>query len=206
MKACAIVLGLGCAAACGPSATGGGGGGAWPPAPASASMADQVVWDFEHATLTGQDAFASLFDFAEVGAFEILLHRYDALGRLPGLTDNEVKALLAEEPVPYPEARERRNVSRFFPRFVQRTVGTGGCTGAAPRYHYNQLLGVTYPPLPPDHAHYDALRQRINHQLEGGGVIGIRCTGGTGGLALVYSPRSNARGYDLVTIYDDGAD
>ena len=25
-----------------------------------------------------------------------------------------------------------------------------------------------------------------------------------GGLALVYSPRSNARGYDLITIYDDG--
>ena len=29
------------------------------------------------------------------------------------------------------------------------------------------------------------------------------CKGGKGGLAVVYTKRDNARGYDLITIYDD---
>lgn len=35
-------------------------------------------------------------------------------------------------------------------------------------------------------------------------MIGIRCRGGAKGLALVYSPRRDARGYAIITIYDDG--
>ena len=81
-------------AGCGPQAARPGGG-SWAPAPAGATLADKVVWDFEHATLAGQAEFASLFDFAEVGAFEILLHRYDVLGRMP-LPDARKAALAAE--------------------------------------------------------------------------------------------------------------
>ena len=202
MKAPAGVAALLALAGCGPK-TVATGGAAWPPAPAGASLAAKVVWDFEHATLAGQAQFASLFDFAEVGAFEILLHRYDVIGRAE-LSDARRAALAAEAPAPYPAAREQRNVSRYYPRWVQRTVGTGGCAGQAPRLEYNQLMGRPFEPLPPEHAHFDALRTRVNAQLEGGGVIAVRCRGGKGGLALVYSPRPTARGYDLITIYDDG--
>ncbi len=188
---------------CGPTARSAGGP-PWPAAPAAATLAERVVWDFERATLAGVDHFAGLFDFAEVGAFEILLHRYDLLGRLPDLTAAERAQYEGEQPVPYPAARERRNVSRFFPSFVQRTVGTGGCAGGPPAYKYNRLLGVPFEALPPEHAHYEPLRARINAQLDGGGVIAVRCQGGRGSLALVYSPRPTPRGYDLVTIYDDG--
>jgi len=177
----------------------------WSPAPATATLPDQVVWDFEHATLAGVEPWVGLFDFAEVGAFEILLRRYDLLGRLPNLTAAQKADLAKEDGTPYPPERERRNVGRFFERLAQPTVGTGGCTARPPRWHYNQRLGVPFEPLPPGNENYEALRLRINAQLErGGGVVGIRCTGGTGGLALVYTPVDNARGYDLITIYDDG--
>lgn len=188
-------------AGCGPAAS--GGGGRWPAPPAGTTLPDRVIWDFEHATAAGVDAFADLFDFAEVGAFEILLHRYDLIGRLE-LSDGKRAELAAEQPVPYPAARERRNVSRYFPRFVQRTVGTGGCTGGPPARPYTQLMGQPFEPLPPEHAAYEPLRARVNAQLVGGGVVGVRCRGGHGGLALVYSPRPTPRGYALITIYDDG--
>ena len=179
-------------------------GATWPAAPAGASMADRVVWDFERATLAGREAWTGLFDFAEVGAFEILLRRYDLLGRLPDLTEAEKADLAADDGTPYPAARERKNVGNFYRPLAQRTVGTGGCTAVAPRWRYNQLLGVAFEPLPPEHAHYEPLRQRINAQLTRGGVTGIRCDGGRRGLALVWSERPTARGYDLITIYDDG--
>lgn len=180
---------------------------AWPAPPAGTPLPEKVVWDFEHATLAGFEPWVGLFDFAEVGAFEILLRRYDLLGRLPDLTDEEKAKLALDDGTPYPPARERRNVGRFYQRLAQPTVGTGGCTAGPPHWRYNQLLGVPFPPLPPGHEHYEPLRQRINAQLErGGGVIGIRCTGGRGGLALVYTPVANPRGYDLITIYDDGVE
>ncbi|MBK7072781.1 MAG: hypothetical protein IPH44_10800 [Myxococcales bacterium] len=193
-------------------ATGCGGAGAiknpsgdpWPPAPLPRSLAERVVWDFEHATLAGPERWIELFDFTEVGAFEILLRRYDLLGRLTDLTDDEKAELAAEDGTPYPPERERRNVGRFYKLLAQRTVGTGGCAGAAPHWAYNRKLGEMFEPLPPGHEAYEPLRQRINAQLEGGGVIGIRCRGGAKGLALVYSPRRSARGYAIVTIYDDG--
>lgn len=176
----------------------------WPAAPATATLGERVVWDFEHATLAGLDAWVELFDFTEVGAFEILLHRYDLLGRLPNLDDKTRAAYAAEDGTPYPPERERRNVGRFYQRLAQRTVGTGGCTAAAPNWAYNRALGVPFEPLPPGHEAYEPLRARVNAQLDGGGVIAIRCTGGTQGIALVYSPRPTARGYAIVTIYDDG--
>lgn len=174
-------------------------------APVPATLAERVVFDFETAVLTDRAAFEALFDFAEVGAFEILLRRYDLLGRLPDLTDAEKAVLAAEDGTPYPPERERRNVGNFYKFLAQRTVGTGRCAAAPPRWRYNQLLGVPFEPLPPGHEAYEPLRVRINAQLEGGGVIGIRCAGGKGGLALVYSPRRSSRGYDIITIYDDGA-
>jgi hypothetical protein len=40
--------------------------------------------------------------------------------------------------------------------------------------------------------------------MANGGVVRIGgCKGGKGGLALVYTKKANARGYDLITIYDD---
>ncbi|MEZ4404814.1 MAG: hypothetical protein R3B06_32800 [Kofleriaceae bacterium] len=188
-----VVAGLGC------------GGHAGVAAPAPTDLPARVVADFERATLAGPDAWIELFDFAEVGAFEILLRRYDLLGRLPDLDDGERAALAAEDGTPYPPERERRNVGRFYPRLAQRTVGTGGCRAETPRWAYNRKLGVPFEPLPDGHEAYEPLRQRVNAQLVGGGVVGIRCAGGRQGLALVYSPRPTARGYAIITIYDDGA-
>src|SRR5687767_423830 len=90
------------------------GGASKPPrAPRPTTLPEQVVYDFETAVLTSKDAFAELFDFAEVGAYEILLRRYDLLGRLPDLTDEERASLEKDDGTPYPAERERRNVSNF---------------------------------------------------------------------------------------------
>lgn len=183
-------------AACGPKAP------ARPPRPEP--LAERVVYDFETAVLSGRAAFTALFDFAEVGAFEILLRRHDLLGRMPDLTDEEKADLAKDDGTPYPPERERRNVGNFYQRLAQRTVGTGGCRVEPLHWDYNELLGVPFEPLPPGNEAYAPLRTRINAQLEGGGVVGIRCAGGKGGLALVYSPRPSERGYDIITIYDDG--
>ncbi len=189
------------AGACGPKAP------ARPPRPAT--LPEQVVYDFETAVLTSKDAFTELFDFVEVGAFEILLRRYDLLGRLDDLTDAEIADLEKDDGTPYPPEREKRNVGNFYRRLAQRTVGTGGCRAETPRWAYNRLMGQPFEELPEDFPEeqrpaYETLRVRVNAQLEKGGVIGIRCDGGTKGLALVYSTRENARGYDIITIYDDG--
>lgn len=198
LAAAAIVL---VAGACGPTAPS--------RAPRPATLPEQVVHDFEAAVLTSKDAFTELFDFAEVGAFEILLRRYDLLGRIDDLTDAEIANLEKDDGTPYPPERERRNVGNFYKRLAQRTVGTGGCRVEAPHWEYNRLLGLPFEELPADFPEelrpaYETLRQRINAQLAKGGVVGIRCTGGEQGLALVYSERANARGYDIITIYDDG--
>src|SRR5688572_17055711 len=88
------------------------GGASKPPRPPT--LPEQVAYDFETAVLTSKDAFAELFDFAEVGAYEILLRRYDLLGRLPDLTDEERASLEKDDGTPYPAERERRNVSNFY--------------------------------------------------------------------------------------------
>lgn len=190
------------AAACGPK------GPTRPPRPDT--LPEQVVYDFETAVLTSQDAYVDLFDFVVVGEFEILLRRYDLLGRIPDLTDEEIAGLEQDDGTPYPPEREKRNVGNFYKRLAQRTVGTGGCRVETPHWDYNKKMGLPFEELPDDftpeeqRAAYETLRQSINAQLAKGGVVGMRCTGGTKGLALVYSERANARGYDLITIYDDG--
>ncbi|HEY5937651.1 MAG TPA: hypothetical protein VIU61_23550 [Kofleriaceae bacterium] len=171
--------------------------------PAPMDMRSRVVADFEAATKANQDAYVALFDFAAVGEMEILLHRYDLNGRLPNLPEDQKAQFAAEDGTPYPADRERRNVGNFYPILAQRTVGTGGCTAAAPRTRYGQLLG-TYEALPAGTpAGYETLRTHANEWLAKGGVVGMTCTGGQGGLALVYTAKDNARGYDLITIYDD---
>jgi hypothetical protein len=179
-------------------------------APRPATLPEQVVYDFETAVLTSKDAYVDLFDFEVVGAFEILLRRYDLMGRLPDLTDAEIADLEKDDGTPYPAAREKRNVGNFYKRLAQRTVGTGDCRAEVPHWEYNRKLGLPFEDLPEDfspeeqRAAYETLRVQVNEQLAKGGVIAIRCTGGTKGIALVYSERANARGYDLITIYDDG--
>ncbi len=168
------------------------------------SLPERVAADFEAAVQTSKDAYVALFDFVAVGELEILLHRYDLNGRLVHLDDEQKAQFAAEDGTPYPEARERRNVGNFYPILAQRTVGTGGCTAGEPRTHYGKLLGQKYEPLPEGTPPgYEILRTHANASLDKGGVVAIRCTGGKGGLAIVYTSRDNARGYDLITIYDD---
>jgi hypothetical protein len=182
-----------------------------------ASLGERVVADFEAAVKQSKDAYVALFDFAAVGEFEILLHRYDLNGRLAHLEDDQKQQFISEDGTPYPAERERRNVGNFYTILAQRTVGTGGCTASEPRTRYGKLLGVAFEPLPaqsettiagnkvaqPTPPGYAVLRDHVNAWLAKGGVVGLRCSGGKGGLAIVYTARDNARGYDLITIYDD---
>jgi hypothetical protein len=166
-------------------------------------MAERVVADFETAIKTGREAYVELFDFHAVGEMEILLHRYDLLGRLDTLPDDDKAQFAGEGAEPYPAERERTNVGGFYKPLGQRTVGSGGCRAAAPRTEYGKLL-ATFAPLP-DGAlvDYEPLRQKALGSVAKGGLIALRCTGGKGGIALVWTERPNARGYDLITIYDD---
>ncbi|MDB4956406.1 MAG: hypothetical protein JWO36_3975 [Myxococcales bacterium] len=167
-------------------------------------LQDHVVADFERAVLANKDAYVSLFDFVAVGEYEILLHRYDLNGRLAHLEPDQKAQFAGEDGTPYPETRERRNVGNFYPTLAQRTVGTGGCTAQVPRTHYGKLLGTMFDPLPEGTPPgYEKLRTDANQWLAKGGVVAIKCSGGKGGLAVVYTERASARGYDLITIYDD---
>lgn len=171
---------------------------------AARNLAELVVADFERAVLASKDAYVDLFDFVAVGEYEILLHRYDLNGRLANLTESEKAQFSAEDGTPYPAARERRNVGNFYKVLARRTVGTGGCVATAPRTRYGKLLGQAFEPLPAGTpAGYETLRTHANAWLAQGGVVGLRCAGGTGGLALVYTMTDHARGYELITIYDD---
>ena len=168
------------------------------------TLAERVVADFEAAVTQSKDAYVALFDFAAVGEYEILLHRYDLNGRLPNLTESEKAQFAAEDGTPYPAERERRNVGNFYTFLAQRTVGTGGCVAAAPRTHYGKLLGQPFDALPEGTPPgYETLRTHANAWLARGGVVGFQCAGGKGGLALVFTAKDNPRGYDLITIYDD---
>jgi hypothetical protein len=182
-----------------------GGSSAQPSTPARpAAIPDRVVMDFEQAVKTSKDAYVGLFDFTAVGEFEILLHRYDLNGRLKNLPDDMKEQFSKEDGTPYPPTRERRNVGNFYQVLAQRTVGTGGCTFGEPRTHYGKLLGVQFDPLPEGTPPgYQKLRDTVNGYLAKGGVVGLKCSGGEGGLAIVWTERPNARGYDLITIYDD---
>jgi len=167
-------------------------------------MADRVAYDFERAVKANKDAYVALFDFAAVGEFEILLHRYDLNGRLANLPDDIKEQFAKEDGTPYPPARERRNVGNFYGILAQRTVGSGGCAASEPRTRYGKLLGAQFDPLPANTPPgYEKLRATVNAYLAKGGVVGLRCSGGQGGLALVWTERPNERGYDLITIYDD---
>ena len=175
------------------------------PAPARpTAVRDRVAFDFEQAVKTNKDAYVALFDFKAVGELEILLHRYDLNGRLQNLPDDMKERFAQEDGTPYPPERERRNVGNFYKILAQRTVGTGGCVAGEPRTHYGKLLGAPYEPLPDGTPPgYEVLRTAVNGYLAKGGVVGIKCAGGSGGLAIVYTERPNDRGYDLITIYDD---
>jgi hypothetical protein len=169
-----------------------------------ASVPDRVAFDFEQAVKASRDAYVELFDFAAVGEFEILLHRYDLNGRRQHLAAEWAERFKAEDGTPYPAPRERRNVGNFYTFLAQRTVGSGGCTAGPARSHYGKLLGMPFDPLPEGTPPgYAKLRDDANAWLAKGGVIGLHCTGGKGNLAIVYTQRDNARGYDLITIYDD---
>jgi hypothetical protein len=184
----------------------------WPPPPTPptptkprpTATPERVVYDFEQAVKTSKDAYVDLFDFVAVGELEILLHRYDLNGRLKNLPYDIKLQFATEDGTPYPPERERRNVGNFYDILAQRTVGSGDCTLVAPRTNYGKLLGVQFEPLP-EHTPpgYEKLRTIVNGYLAKGGVVGIKCSGGKGGLAIVWTERPNQRGYDLITIYDD---
>jgi hypothetical protein len=176
-----------------------------PPAKPRAQMTTQekVAFDFQQAVLASKDAYVALFDYNAVGEYEILLHRYDAVGRLENLDEDQKAQFMGEDGTPYPPERERRNVGNFYKILAQRTVGTGGCVAGDPRTHYGKQLG-TFEELPAETPPgYAKLRTDAIGWLQHGGVVGIKCTGGTGGIAVVYTERPNERGYELITIYDD---
>ncbi len=192
-RSVAIVLVL---TACGPAAA--------PARPTPNDLAARVAADFERSVLTDRDSYVSLFDFSAVGEYEILLHRYDFNGRMKNLEDDQKAQFAKEDGTPYPVTRERRNVGNFYPILAQRTVGTGGCVATKPRTHYGQLLGQHFDDLPAcTPPKYELLRTDANFWLAHGGVVGIKCQGGEGGLAIVYTEAPNQRGYNLITIYDD---
>jgi hypothetical protein len=176
-----------------------------PPArPTPQDLPAIVAADFEKAVLASKDSYVSLFDFVAVGEYEILLHRYDLNGRLKNLEPDQKAQFTREDGTPYPPTRERRNVGNFYTILAQRTVGTGGCVATAPRTRYGRLLGEHFPEFPAcTPPKYETLRADANFWLEHGGVVGIKCKGGEGGVALVYTEAPNQRGYNLITIYDD---
>lgn len=180
------------------------GGATAPTGPATAAtIQERVAHDFETAVLAGKDPYVGLFDFAIVGEYEILLHRYDLNGRTSIRLEKRRAEFEAEDGTPYPETRERRNVGNFYPLFVQRTVGTGGCQAVEPRTKYAKKL-ATIDPLPEGTPpKYQTLVDHAKAWTAKGGVVGIHCSGGQGNLAVVYTEKPNARGYDLITIYDD---
>ena len=177
-------------------------GSAPPTAAEPAELPARVVADFERAVLQSKDAYLDLFDFAAVGKYEKLLHRYDVLGRSE-LSEKTKAAWAAETPEPFTVERERRNVGNFYPRFVQRTVGSGGCRRVEPVDEYAQLLGKPFEPLPPEHQSYEPLRVEVNALIENGGIVALTCSGGKGGIALVYTRTGDPSGYRLITMYDD---
>jgi hypothetical protein len=177
----------------------------WSATPASADpMADKIVADFEKATTASKDAYVGLFDFVAVGEYEILLRRYKLNGRRTTLTPAEKEMLAKDDGTPFPQARERRNVGNFYPILAQRTVGTGGCTANEPRTKFAKLMAKPFEPMPADTPpKYAALYKHANEMLANGGVVAFKCSGGKGGLAVVYTRTKDAPGYKLITIYDD---
>ena len=187
-----LILGL---AACAPAV---------PARPTPQDLPARVAADFEHAVLASKDAYVNLFEFSAVGEYEILLHRYDLNGRLKNLYPDQREQFSHEDGTPYPVTREKRNVGNFYPILAQRTVGTGHCVATTPRTRYGQLLGKHFDELPAcTPPGYTILRNDANYWLDHGGVVGIKCEGGTGGVAIVYTEAPNQRGYNLITIYDD---
>ena len=167
-------------------------------------MADKIVADFEQATKTSKDAYVGLFDFVAVGEYEILLRRYKLNGRRTTLTPAEKEMLAKDDGTPFPEARERRNVGNFYPILAQRTVGTGGCKANEPRTRFAKLMAKPFEPMPADTPpKYAPLWKHANELLANGGVVAFKCSGGKGGLAVVYTKSDGPRGYKLITIYDD---
>ncbi len=172
-------------------------------APATSTPEEHVVAEFEAAVKRNHEAYVGLFDFHAVGELEILLHRYDLLGRLKNLPDDVRAQFAAEDGTPYPADRERTSVGRFYDILAQRTVGSGGCRPRPPRTRYAKKLGQ-YEPLPAGTPEtYEALRIKANGYVAGGGVVAFSCSGGKGGIVVVWTKRANPRGFDLVTIYDD---
>jgi hypothetical protein len=173
--------------------------------PVPVTMRDRVVADFEAAIKTSKDAYVALFDFAAVGELEILLHRYDLYGRLPKLTDDVKAQFAAEDGTPFPAERERTNVGKFYSFLAKRTVGAGGCKAREPRTRYAKLL-TTFDALPQGtmaYENYEKLRVKASGYVAKGGLVSLTCSGGKGGIALVWTERENSRGYDLITIYED---
>jgi hypothetical protein len=72
------------------------------------------------------------------------------------------------------------------------------------REKFGKLLGQPFEPMPAETPPaYEKLRTDANNWLAKGGVVGLKCSGGRGGLAIVYTASTDPRGYKLITIYDD---
>jgi len=122
------------------------------------------------------------------------------------LSDAQKAQYTGENGTPYPATRERRNVGNFYPLLAQRTVGTGGCTGGAP---HRTTAATGHALRGPARRHATRLREAA-HRRERVARQGRRrrhpLHRWSGGIAVVYTAAANARGYALITIYDDVAE
>ena len=109
------------------------------PRPGVDQLPARVVWDFEHAVLDSKESFVALFDFTAVGEMEILLHRYDLLGRLPDMDDDMREAYAAEDGTPYPPERERRNVGNYYAWLIKPAIARGSCQAMEPHWRWRWL-------------------------------------------------------------------
>jgi hypothetical protein len=166
-----------------------------------------VVAAFERAVLEGEPAYAELFDFARVGAYEKLLHQYDLQGR-GGIALSDAQRAQYErekaDPVAYPVARERRNLGHFHGLFVKQTIGGGGCAPTEARTPYSRLLGEEFPRLPAGWEAWEPLRQEVNAFVRESRQVTLQCEKGNGNrIVLVYAPAANDRGWNIVTMYEE---
>jgi len=146
--------------------------------------------------------YVALFDFTAVGEMEILLHRYDLLGRLEHCRGHQRPSSLPEAPC-LPGERVKHNVGQLLTKFLgQRTSAPVAAPPArlAPSMARSCDVSpapegalVDYEPAAPEGLGYVAK----------GGVIAIALHRWQGRHRAGLHERPNARGYDLITIYDD---
>ena len=154
---------------------------------------------------TSKDAYVALFDFVAVGEYEILLHRYDLNGRLANLPDDmqgAVRRPRTARPI-RPSASAATSATSIDPRAAHRRQRRLHRERAAHalRQAARPARSSRCPRARPPATRSCAPPRTATSRRAASS--GIKCSGGKGGLAIVYTESANPRGYELITIYDD---